>query len=142
MTTERQSAVIRAAVNSAIRRVLAGETSLAYHPRCGTSLFVTVGLFALVALGGSFVGLALHLGPGVLVALGLGTIVAVAVLARPLGLLTQRLLTVSTACRAAHVLRIVRSVRGGGDRVRFDVYLRIGLLRPRMSPRPDARANP
>jgi hypothetical protein len=121
---------LRRAVTSAIRRIRDGERGLALHPRCGTSLLVTVLLVALVALAAACIGLLVQLSPTVLLFVGIGMVLTVVVAARPLGLLTQRLLTVSTKLRSARVLRIVRRLEGNDDinLVCYDVHL---AVRPR-----------
>jgi hypothetical protein len=125
-----QAKRLRRAVNAAIRRIRDGERGLAFHPRCGTSLLVTVLLVALLALAAAGVGLLMQLRPAMLLSVGSGMILVVVVGARPLGLLTQRLLTVSTKLRSARVLRIVRRLEGADDvkLVCYDVHL---AVRPR-----------
>lgn len=118
-----QAAAMRKATNAAIRRIRAGERSLAYHPQCGTSMLVTATMVSLMALSSTAVGLMMELRPVTLLSLG-GSYVALLLLgARPLGLLAQRFLTVSTDFRSARVLRVVRTITHGGDRVCFDVYV-------------------
>jgi len=122
-----QAKRLRRAVTSAIRRIRDGERHLAFHPRCGTSLLVTGLLVALLALASATVGLLMELRPAVLLCVGASLVLAVVVGARPLGLLTQRLLTVSTKLRSARVLRIVHRLEGHDDirLVSFGVYLAV-----------------
>jgi hypothetical protein len=122
-----QAKLLRKAANEAIRRVRDGERSLALHPRCGTSLLVTILLLALVALGAAAVGFFMQLGPVGLLAIGGGFALVVVVGGRSLGLLAQRLLTVSTALRSARILRIERRLESF-EYIRYDVHLSV---RPR-----------
>ena len=122
---ENQAVSVRKAANAAIRRIRAGERRLAYHAKCGTSHLVMATLVSLMALSSAVVGFFMDLRPVILLILG-GSYVAVLLLAaRPLGLLAQRLLTVSTAFRSARVLRVVRTLTHDGDRVCFDVYVHV-----------------
>ena len=124
---EDQAATVRAAVKAAVRRIRGGERGLAYHPQCGTSMLVTVTLMALMALASAAIGLFMDLSPRILLAVG-GTYVGVLlVAARPLGLLAQRFLTVSTSFRSARVLRVVRGLERDGDGACYDVYFNVRL---------------
>jgi F0F1-type ATP synthase assembly protein I len=93
-------------------------------------MLVTVPLVALATLAAAGVGLFTQLRPTVLLSVGIGMVLAVVVGARPFGLLTLRLLTVSTKLRSARVLRIVRRLEGADDvtLVCYDVHL---AVRPR-----------
>lgn len=122
--TVRPDAVERAA-HDAIRRVHTGERALAYSPRCGTSVLVALLLLAIIVVGGSVLGFVLGASAGAIAA----AVVAVALLtwpaARPLGLLAQRTLTVSTTFASATVTRVVHAVDPEGDRVRFAVLIAV-----------------
>jgi len=118
-----QAAAVRRAANAAIRRVRAGERHLAFHRNCGTSMLVTAILVALIATASTLVGLFMTVSPRALLALGASYVVLLLLGARPLGLLAQRLLTVSTTFRSARILRIVRSHIARGEVERYDVYL-------------------
>ena len=90
-------------------------------------MLIAVLLVALAALASGVVGLFMHLRPQVVLAIGVGFVALVVVGARPLGLLAQRLLTVSTALRSARVLRIVRRIENDYVIV-YEVHLSV---RPR-----------
>ena len=122
-----QAKLIRKSTSEAIRRIRDGERRLAFDRRCGTSLLVAVLLVALAAIGSGAVGLSMHLRPQVLLAIGVGFVVVVVLGTRPLGLLAQYLLTVSTALRSARVLRIVRRIEHQ-DTIAYEVHL---AVRPR-----------
>ena len=122
-----QAKLIRRSTSEAIRRVRDGERRLAFDRRCGTSLLIAVLLVALAALASGVVGLFMHLRPQVVLAIGVGFVALVVVGARPLGLLAQRLLTVSTALRSARVLRIVRRLENDYV-IAYEVHLSV---RPR-----------
>lgn len=124
---EKQASVVRKAVTTAIRRVRDGERRLAYDHRCGTSMLVSVLLVALMAVASTVVGFFYHLSPLVLLIIGAAFVGTTLIAARPLGLLAQLLLTVSASFRSARVLRIVRTLPAGGERVCFDVYLHVRL---------------
>jgi hypothetical protein len=107
ITTEQ----LESAVQEALRRMKAGEASLAVHPNCGTN-FVTAGIAAGVA---AYVG---FLGANSATArrdrLPLVTLLATAALmfAQPLGLELQRHITTSGEMRDLEVTRVDRRQNG------------------------------
>jgi hypothetical protein len=107
ITTEQ----LESAVQEALRRMKAGEASLAVHPNCGTN-FVTAGIAAGVA---AYVG---FLGANSATArrdrLPLVTLLATAalMLAQPLGLELQRHITTSGEMRDLQVTRVSRRQSG------------------------------
>lgn len=114
----------RAAV-MAVRRIIAGERSLAYSPRCGTSFVVGVALASLVIAGLGAIALADDVPAGYTFA---GTVVALGLVrlaSRSFGLFAQRLLTVSTRLAAASVGRIDREVSPDGALVYYLVHVHV-----------------
>jgi hypothetical protein len=114
-----QHAMVRDAAEAAMRRIRAGERSLAYHPGCGTSDLV--------------VGASLWIAYLVAVVLSQGDmlvfVVAGLILTRiwvashvALSLLTQRLLTVATDFDAARVLEVHRIERFRGRDVSDETW--------------------
>jgi hypothetical protein len=83
-------AELMAAAREALLRLQSGETRLALHPRCGTSLLVGQFLFALV-----FLTIFLFISHFSMLEVLLLFVLSV-LLAKPLGLLAQRYLTTST----------------------------------------------
>ncbi len=120
-----QAKTIRRSVQEAIRRIRAGERRLAFHPRCGTSILVTVFLVAVMAVASAVIGFFMHLRAEAVLGTAAAFLLLIIVGARPLGLLAQRFFTVSTDLRSARVVRIIRSLTGGGDRVCYNVYLNV-----------------
>jgi hypothetical protein len=114
---------VRQATFEAMTRLAAGDASLAFDPRCGTSLIVGIGLVSAVVVAAAITGLLAGVPVGILTA---GT-AAAGLLAwlgsRPLGLLVQRTFTVSTRFADAAVKRIVRVISASGDTATFLVYL-------------------
>jgi len=112
---------VRLAAESAIARILRGEHALVYSPRCGTSWLVGR---LVVALGVAAIGaitLAYDIAPGYTFA---GTVVAFAAAmraSRPLGLLAQRMFTVSPHFAAARVLEVERT--DSGNWIRFEILV-------------------
>jgi hypothetical protein len=105
---------VEQAANAAIRRVLAGERALVYHRYCGTSHFVGALVFwaMLISAGlGSIV-----LGNSVALTFALTVILGPiwGALEVPLGLVAQRLFTVSPLSSPAAVAS-VRSFRESGE---------------------------
>jgi hypothetical protein len=102
---------VRAAADEALRRMKAGEVELAVHPNCGTN-FVTAGISAGLAAYMGFLGA--NTGTTrrerlpIVVLLATGALV----LAQPLGLEFQRLVTTSGDMRDMQVSRIDRRERG------------------------------
>jgi hypothetical protein len=119
-------AVLNAA-SEAMTRVTGGESSLAFDPRCGTSLLVGLAVVSVLIITATIAGFVKGIPPGALAA---STAIA-ALLAwwgsRPLGLLAQRTLTVSTKFAAAQVQRIVRVINASGSTATFLVYVHIQL---------------
>ena len=107
VTTEQ----LASAADEALRRMKAGETSLAVHPNCGTN-FVTAGLAAGVA---AYIG---FLGANSATArrdrLPLVTLLATAALmfAQPVGLEVQRRLTTSGEMREMQITRVEKRANG------------------------------
>jgi len=107
------------ATRSAIRRILAGETGLAYSPRCGTSQLVAMILYALIIAGGGVTSILFGVPMGATM-LGCAVLCVLAQLAAPtLGLLAQRMLTVSTRFSGARVGQV--TVKDGPRGPRFVV---------------------
>jgi hypothetical protein len=111
---------VRVAAKAAIRRVMAGERSLVYHPRCGTSVVVSTAALWLVTLSSGLI--ALWLGAGMNVALALFVMFANlwGALELQLGLVAQRLFTVSVDFTSARVVD-VRLVAGKDEDTFFDI---------------------
>lgn len=100
---------VRAAVDSALKRLQSGEAGLAVHPRCGTNLatgFVLAGLASYAALSGKRRSI---LQRAVQLALGL---TAASILAQPLGETLQERVTTSLDVAKLHVTQIRRLQRG------------------------------
>ena len=107
------SRAIKRAFKTAVRRIRGGEEDLVYDPRCGTSALVGVSLFALLAVAAGVVGLFMTI-PPIASALALALLAGVPVVAiRPLGLLAQRLFTVSSDFERASPVKVIR--RGRDD---------------------------
>jgi hypothetical protein len=116
---------VRQATYEAMTRLAQGERSLALDPRCGTSLMVAVFIVSALIVFTTVAAFLIGVPAGILAA---GTAVAALLVwfaSRPLGLLAQRTLTVSTSFVGAAVHRIVRVVGASGDTATFLVYLRI-----------------
>lgn len=117
---------IRNACDTAISRVRAGETALAYTPKCGSTWLM---LFALTAamnllLGGA--GLLLQLSPLTLLAL-VGLVICGVIFGfEPLGLYFQRRWTVATDFKRARITRVVRR-ESDDSTVTFEVSLAVDL---------------
>lgn len=97
---------VRKATLEAIKRFSRGDTRLAYSPHCGTSLIVGLTMFAVLVLGCTIGAIVFGIaaGPAFMGAAVLGVIAQLAW--RPLGLLAQRMLTVSTQFRRVTVGRV------------------------------------
>ena len=121
---EREQLVSRTSA-SAVQRLEAGQVSLAYHSRCGSSWIVAMVLTALAIAGMGAVGLFGHFSPGVLGGLSLAVLAVIVALARPLGLLLQKHVTVSTRFSSARAGAVTRRVDDHGThyRVRVEVEL-------------------
>lgn len=118
---------VRRATREAVIRIAGGEEALAYSPRCGTSLFVALLLLSLVAVGGATCALLLGASaPHVILGCSVLGILARAA-ARPLGLLAQRTLTVSTQFVSAFVGEVTIEVSADGQRTRFVVPIEAQL---------------
>lgn len=83
------------ATRTAIRRIHAGEHVLAYSPRCGTSVAIGLWVVSVAIVGTSVTGLVLGASVASIVVGTAATSIMAALASRPLGLLAQRLLTVS-----------------------------------------------
>jgi hypothetical protein len=99
-------AAVRDAAMRAIRRILDGERSLAYLPGCGTSDLVSAVALWLVYVSSAL--LSLVVGGSVAIFFAISVIVFRFWVAceTPLGLLAQRLYTVSTAFSSARVVDV------------------------------------
>jgi hypothetical protein len=91
------------ATRQAIRRFRAGDTQHAYSPHCGTSMLVGITMFSVIIVGCAIAAIAFGVGagPAFMAAACLGVVAQMAW--RPLGLLAQRMLTVSTRFSNARV---------------------------------------
>jgi hypothetical protein len=107
ITTEQ----LESAAHEALRRMKAGETSLAVHPNCGTN-FVTAGLAAGVAAYIGFLGA--NSASARRDRLPLVTLLATAALmfAQPLGLEVQRRVTTSGEMREMQITRVEKRSNG------------------------------
>lgn len=117
---------VLAATREAVRRFSRGDTELAYSPYCGTSMIVGITMFAVIIVGitlGAIV-FGIGAGPAFLGAAVLGVIAQMAW--RPLGLLAQRTLTVSTRFARAIVTKVVRIDDVEGRRA-YDVTCHVTL---------------
>jgi Domain of unknown function (DUF6391) len=101
--TETSARVVERAAREAIRRFAVGDTNLAYSAQCGTSAVVARFLFAVVIVGSTIAGICFGVGagPAFMAAAILG--VFAQLIEKPLGLLAQRALTVSTQFTTARV---------------------------------------
>jgi Domain of unknown function (DUF6391) len=118
---------VHSAASEAMTRVAGGESSLAFDPRCGTSLLVGLAVVSVLIVTATVVGFVKGIPPGILAA---STAIAALLVwwgSRPLGLLAQRTLTVSTSFAAAQVQRIVRVIHASGSTATFLVYVHIQL---------------
>jgi hypothetical protein len=116
---------IEAAATAAIARVQAGERSLVYSPRCGTSFLVGWLLVATAVASVGAIALAMHLAHGYAFAL---TVVLVAVARRVherIGLAAQRAVTVSGSFASARVVKVSREVSARGDEVTYWVHVEV-----------------
>lgn len=104
---------LRGATRSAIRRIGAGETELAYDPRCGTSYLVAGLVTAATGMAAGGMGLLLHLDFVTLLLILLTFVALLAFGTRPLGLLAQRLVTVSTDFEYANIGWVRRAKNRG-----------------------------
>jgi hypothetical protein len=120
------SAAVRQATREAIDRFARGDTRTAYSPHCGTSLLVGITMFALIVVGCAIAAIVFGVpaGSAFMAAAVLG--VAAQVAWRPLGLLAQRTLTVSTRFARATVGRVTRTQDERGRRT-FDVPCAVTL---------------
>ncbi|HEU0029052.1 MAG TPA: DUF6391 domain-containing protein [Kofleriaceae bacterium] len=122
-TFEALETTIRLATEDAISRIRFGERRLALHDRCGTSVIVAMLLVALAVFGVGVVGLVLGVPVGLRFAFTVLTAGGAYALARPIGRLAQRGLTVSTEFSSAVVLDVVKEISATGDQVRIAVTL-------------------
>ncbi len=103
---------VRAAVQEALVRLRAGETTLAVHPNCGTN-FVTSGILAALAAFLALLGggrrLRDHLER---LPLAITLVILALIMANPLGLVLQREVTASGEPGALWVVSIVSRRRG------------------------------
>ena len=108
-THEHQLPSVRQAATSALDRIRRGEHSLAYHPGCGTSHVVSAVTLWVVCASSIFVSLAIGARTEFFFAFGVIVFRLWLAFVTPLGLLAQRLFTVSTAFTSGNVVD-VRSV--------------------------------
>ncbi len=101
--SEHEVEKVRAAAESAVRRVGAGERELCYQPGCGTSELVTTFTFWLVMVMSGYASRALGASSEVTFALTIMLGHLWYALAQPLGLLAQRLFTVDTNFSSARI---------------------------------------
>jgi hypothetical protein len=106
---------VRLAADEAIRRVLAGEHSLVFHPGCGTSMLVAdIAAWLAICAGVASIALGGSVPVTSAFAVMLGHVWGA--LAEPLRLLAQRLVTVSPLTLPAQVLRVERFHERGETR--------------------------
>ncbi|HEU0035184.1 MAG TPA: DUF6391 domain-containing protein [Kofleriaceae bacterium] len=124
--------LIEAALRRAIARIQRGEQSLAYHPRCGTSLVVTgvTVWFAYVVSG--VIALALGGSVPIFVAIGAIVIRLWAAWETSLGLLAQRWFTVSTDFASVRVVAVreIEQIYGyvrPGDETWFEAVVEVSV---------------
>jgi hypothetical protein len=115
---------VRVAAKAAIRRVMAGERSLVYSPRCGTSAVFSIATLWLVTLSSGLIALALGAGMNVALALFVIFVNLWGALECQLGLVAQRLLTVSPDFTSARVVgtRLVASKRDTFFEIEVDIH--------------------
>jgi hypothetical protein len=118
-----RDAEVRDATLAAIRRVAAGERELAYTASCGTSVMVAQLLLALAIIGAGLTAAILGVPSGITFAASVGAALVARLASRPLGLLAQRLWTVSTALASAKIVAVTKEVSSSGDWVTFSVQL-------------------
>lgn len=114
---------VRDAALAAIQRVAAGEHALAYSPACGTSVMVAQLLLALAIVGAGITAALVGVPTGITFAASVGAAIVARVTSRSLGLLAQRLWTVSTALASAKIVAVTKQVSSDGDWVEFTVRL-------------------
>jgi hypothetical protein len=105
-----RSEIVRAAGEDAIRRIIAGETGLAYDPRCGTCRLVAKSLVAFAIAAGGIAALLIDVRFAAVMWTTIALIALATLVSRPLGLWAQRAWTVSTALAAASVTKVTRHV--------------------------------
>ena len=121
---ERRYAV-EAAARAAIERIKSGETELAYAPTCGTSRVLGRAVAALLIAGLGIAWWFLGVPHGIVFALSVIAIAVGRLVAAPLGLLGQRLWTVSTAFSGARIVAITRHMHDKLRQTRFEVALEL-----------------
>jgi hypothetical protein len=110
---------IAAAANDAIARVGAGERTLVYTPRCGTSLLVGWLLVAVAITSVGAIALAMHVPHGYAFALTIALVAAARRARYRIGLAAQRAFTVSASFASARVGHVLREVSASGDVVSY-----------------------
>jgi len=125
---------VRDAVEAAIRRVAGGEHALAYSPRCGTSLAVAYLILAVAVLAAGLTAAALGVPTGITFAASVGAALVARLAARRLGLLAQRLFTVSTDLVSAKVVEVDKHLIAGGTKLVFTVKLDVVVRDPHAEP--------
>jgi len=100
---------VAAAVSTALQRLLAGESQLAIHPRCGTNVATGVVLAGLTSYAALSDRQRSRLGKALRVLFGLAAALA---LAQPLGAKLQEHITTSSNVATLRVVRIRRQERG------------------------------
>ena len=119
-----RSSTLKKTTTRAINRVLAGDTALTITPECGTSMLVGVLLAAVTTVVVLGIALFASLTWSAAIFLALFCLFLVQFGSRPLGLLAQRFLTVSTDFRRAHPLRVTQG-RRTEDAIEWRVELSI-----------------
>lgn len=117
--------LIRATAADAIRRVSAGERALVYTDRCGTSDVVGILVTCLAVSGAGAVAFAYGIPHGYAFAGIVATLVLARLASRGLGLLAQRLLTVSARASTATVGTIEPAVSPDGNFIYYVVHISV-----------------
>ena len=117
--------MIRAAATDAIRRVSSGERSLVYTDRCGTSYVVGILLTCLAVAGAGAVAFVYGIPHGYAFAGTVGMLVLARLASRILGLLAQRLLTVSARATTATVGSVEAAVSPDGNHIYYVVHISV-----------------
>ncbi len=130
---------VRDAATDAITRIRFGETRLAYHRQCGTSLLVGVGLLALAIVGAGVAAIILDVPSGLTFAFTVAAMFAARALSVPAGLAAQRWFTVSTSFTSAVVTHVEKRVSSSGGTLTAIVMIDV-IPKPRASDDVDAVA--
>jgi hypothetical protein len=120
---------VRDATHTAIRRVASGEHALVYSVRCGTSYIVGLLVMAVAIAGTGALALAYHVPTGYAFAGTVAAVLAARIASRRLGLLAQRMMTVSPRFASAHVGEVEREVSPNGRIAYFAVHIAVEPIR-------------